>query len=293
MRLTSKLQYKRSEKGEFHDIAERSLDETLTLIHNYPWDTERSLASIELTCPSVTVEHPSGTYLKIGPYFSGKYSLYHLNSKNGIYLKTVDMLEQACEWVKTYFEQKGQLQGFEKYSFTLNPSSHFETNPYVYQVKTIASLRLLWVFFMMAGVVVLESFLNYLNQPEGFQLSTFLYLLFFFTLLCSPLFYLYFNYLDADRNNYLQISKGHEEFTFGTISTEKTYHKKDIASIISYGAKNSRGLWGDCEIFIITFKNGEQIKFSSLLIKGGTLWNKFPDHKIYHEKKFFPTYQSI
>ncbi len=265
MKLTSKLQYKRSEKGEFHDIAERSLDETIALILNYPWDTERSLASVELTCPSVTIEHPSGTYLKIGPYFSGKYSLYYLNSKKRIYLKPATTLEEACEWVKTYFEQKGELKGFENYGFTLNPAKHFITNPFVYQVNTAASFRLLNFFLIMIGTVVFMSFLKYLDHPDEFKLSTLIYVLFFSTLIYSPVFYLYFNYLDADRNNYLQISKGHDDFTFGTLSTQKTYSKQNIASIISYGAHYRRSLWGECEVFIITFNNGEQIKFTSLL----------------------------
>jgi hypothetical protein len=73
--LISKVQYKRSEKGEFHEIAKRDLNDTILLLENYPWDIERSLAPVELTCPSITLEHPIGTYLKIGPYFSGKFFL--------------------------------------------------------------------------------------------------------------------------------------------------------------------------------------------------------------------------
>src|SRR6478752_897284 len=116
--LISKTQYKRSEKGEFHEVAERNLDDTISLIVNYHWDTERALASIELTCPSVTIEHPNGTCLKIGPYFSSKFSLYYLYN-NKIYLKVAKTIEDACIEVKAYFEQEGKLQGFEKYGFII------------------------------------------------------------------------------------------------------------------------------------------------------------------------------
>ncbi|MES2829756.1 MAG: hypothetical protein V4687_16480 [Bacteroidota bacterium] len=292
MKLTSKLQFKLSEKGEFHNIEERNLADTIALINDYPWSTERSNASVELTCPSITIAHPDGTYLKIGPYFSGKYSLYYLGSNRNVYLKTVTNLEEACEWVKVFFEHEGQLKGFEKYGFTINPNKHFKTNPFVYQTNTRASSRLLYQLFFMIGAAIILSFLKYLDHPDQFKVSTLFYVLLFCLVLCSPLFYLYFNYLDADRNIFLRISRGHDDFTFGTLDNEKTYRKQDVQSIISYGP-NKRSLWGECEVFIITFKNGEQIKFTSLLILGSTLWGKFPDHRIYRQKLFFPTYQSV
>lgn len=169
IQLLSKAQYKRSEKGEFHHIAHRTVEETISLIRSYPWKTERSLASVELTCPSITIEHPIGTYLKIGPYFSDKYSLYYLTTNK----------------------------------------------------------------------------------------------------------------------------KGHEEFIYGTKDNKKLYKKQDIASIDTYVTSSHKSPWRECEVFIITFKDGEQLRFTSLLISNATLRNKFPDIPVNENNKFFPTVESI
>lgn len=92
-RLISKVQYKRSEKGEFHNVKSRNLEETFSLIESFSWVTERIGAPVELTCPSVTIEQPVGTYLKIGTYFSGKFALYFLNARGRLYFGVADTLQ--------------------------------------------------------------------------------------------------------------------------------------------------------------------------------------------------------
>ncbi|MHA4894679.1 hypothetical protein ACXZ1K_08010 [Pedobacter sp. PWIIR3] len=293
MQLTSKLQYKRSEKGEFHDIAMRDLDETIKLILSYPWDAERSLASVELTCPSVTVEHVSGSYLKIGPYFSGKYSLYYLDTKRRVYLKTVGKLEEACEWVKIYFEQKGQLQGLDKYGFTISPYKHFETNSFEYTIDSSAISRFFRITGIITGACALLCFLKYIENPEKFSIGIPIVAIALLAFLLLPQLYLYYDYLTADKNRFLQISRGHNKFVFGTRGHEKEYSKLDINSIDNFVTTASKSPWSDCEIFVITFNNGEQIKFTSLLIRGNVLRLKFPDQKIRRNNKYFPTFQSV
>ena len=291
--LISKVQFKRSEKGEFHEVAERNLDDTISLILNYPWSTERSLAPIELTCPSVTVEHPIGTYLKVGPYFSGKFSLYYLNTNNRVYLKIANTLEDVCVSIKTYFEQEGKLQGFEKYGFTIKPSAHFLTNPFEYTINTKAVLSFFRFPIIMAPLIFFMCWLKYLERPESFSLNAAVAMVLLLLFISSPLIYFFFNYLSADKNYYIQISRGHDEFVYGTIDNKKLYNKQDIVKISTYGVRNSRSLWQECEIVIITFKNGEQIKFTSLLISDSKLLQKFPDHEIINNKKLFPTVQSV
>lgn len=287
--LISKVQFKRSEKGEFHDIASRSLDETISLIFNYPWDTERNLASVELTCPSVTVEHSVGTFLKIGPYFSGKFSLYYLDASNRVYLKTADILEDAIVWVKAYYEQNGKLHWPEKYGVTIRPASHFRTNTFEYTVdrKAIFTFFKFPIFF--SPFLLFICLLGYLDRPESFNVLAPFAMLFLLLLIAGPLVYLFFNYLPVDKYRYFQISKGHDEFLYGTIDQKKSYSKLDIAEINAYGVRNSRSPWSECEVFLISFKNGEEIQFTSLLIDGDMLRNKFPGHQIINHKKFFPT----
>ncbi|SMC61479.1 hypothetical protein [Pedobacter nyackensis] len=291
--LISKVQYKRSEKGEFHEVAERNLDDTISLILNYPWGTERSLASIKLSCPSVTIGHPIGTYLKVGPYFSGKFSLYYLDTNNKVYLKIANTLEDACVLVKTYFEQEGQLQGFERYGFTIKPSAHFRTNPFEYTIDAKALISFFMFPLYMAPVISFMIWLKYLEHPESFSSGAAVGMVLFFLILFSPLIYFFFNYLSADKNCYIQISRGHDEFFFGTVDSKKLYSKLNIAEINAYGVRYSRSPWRECEVFNIIFKNGEQIRFTSLLISSNKLLQKFPDHKIIDNKRFFPTVGSV
>ncbi|PRY51574.1 hypothetical protein B0I27_107162 [Arcticibacter pallidicorallinus] len=292
--MISKAQYKRSEKGEFHHIAHRTVEETKSFISNFPWKTERSLASVELTCPSVTLEHPGGTYLKIGPYFGEKYSLYYLAPNKKVYFQNVDTMEEVSQWVKVYFENEGKLTGFKKYSFTLNPLSHFKTNRFEYLVNRKATMN----FFrgtrnilLMALVLFWIRFIGNPNIPAILTVTTIV--LSFFLIYSCPLIYFYFNYFSSDRNSYLQISKGHEEFIYGTRDNKKRYNKQDIASIDTYVTSAYRSPWRECELFIITFKDGERIRFTSLLISSSTFRKKFPNNPIKVNSKYFPTVESI
>jgi hypothetical protein len=52
----SKLQYKTYEKGEFSDEKARSLEETIQLIKNFPWEEQRG-GDVQLTGPSVTIQN--------------------------------------------------------------------------------------------------------------------------------------------------------------------------------------------------------------------------------------------
>ena len=286
--LISKVQYKRSENGEFHEIAERNLDDTISLILNYPWNTERSLASIELTCPSITIEHPNGTYLKIGPYFSGKFSLYYLNTNNKVYLKIVKTIEEACVVIKTYFDQEEMLEEFEKYGFIINPLSHFRTNLFEYVVTLKAKITFFKFPMMLALFILFMGFLSYLNRTEHFYAMGIVFMMLFILLLSSPIIYFFFNYLSVDKYGYIQISRGHDEFVFGTIDDKKVYNKQDIAEIKVYGVRNNKSFWSECEVIKIVFKNGEQIQLTSLLMTSSKLSKKIPDHKINTIHKSFP-----
>lgn len=288
MQLLSKIQYKRDEKGEFHDIALRNCDDTIALVLNYPWNTERSLASIELTCPSVTIEHSAGTYLKIGPYFSGKYSVYYLES-NRVYLMIADTLEDAGCWVKEYFTQKGKFTGFKKYGFTINALSHFHTHKFEYTVNARAILKIFWFQILMTSLVCMVCIMTLIEHPENFLMSLIGSIIILLLPTAGPTVYLFFNYLKVDRNHYLQISRGHDDFKFGTVGDEKIYRKQDIKNIARYKTQDGKRPWSECEVFIIIFKNGYKIKFSSLLIWGNTLYHKFPENQIIEVERFFPT----
>ncbi|MCY1508115.1 hypothetical protein D9M68_424150 [compost metagenome] len=292
-RLISKVQFKRSEKGEFHEIKKRSLDDTISLLLNYPWDTERSLASVELTCPSITIEHPTGTFLKVAPYFSGKFSLYYRDTNKKVYLKVVKTIEEACSWVHAYFGQEGKLKGFDKYGFTINSIAHFRTRSFEYTVNLKAAVVFFRFPLLLIPLTLLLCSLNFLDHPERFNLSLILAMSLLVLFLSSPIIYFFFNYLSVDKNSYLRVSKGHDEFVYGTADSKKVYNKQDITEINRYLTHATRSPWNDCEVFTIIFKNGQRIRFTSLLISGQKFAQKFPDHTIVYNRRFFPIVQSV
>ncbi|RZK38594.1 MAG: hypothetical protein EOO90_21810 [Pedobacter sp.] len=293
-KLTSKTQYKISEKGEFHNIAQRDLEETIALIIDYPWDVERSLATVELTCPSITIEHPIGSYLKIGPYFSGKFSLYYLGPGRKVHIKVASTLDEAVEWVRKYFNQQEQFDNFGNKEFKINPSAHFITNTFEYTTgsKALRSFfqfpLIMFPILMLFLVVVNFDHFSVHKFMVAFSIISVMLLI-----ISSPYAFFYFNYLKFDKYKYLQISRGHEEFVFGTIDRQSTYYKKDVLAIHAYGLQYRKSAWQGCEVFSIEFKNGEQIYFTSLLIRRETLRKKFVDHTITDHHKFFPTIGNV
>ncbi|WP_285009299.1 hypothetical protein [Pedobacter faecalis] len=286
--LISKLQYKKSEKGEFAQIAPRNLQDTLKLIQEYPWATERSLASVELTCPSVTIEHPTGTYLKLGHYFSGKFCLYYLDSRKKVYFKVAPTLQEASEWITDFFEKDGHIEGFEKYSFTWSRASYFITDTFEYVVDRMASLRFFkfWQFMLVAAVIILMA--DSIDRSRPVAIESIAALMLFVIFLAGPHIYFYFNYRSCDKNKYLQLSRAADQFRFGPAGKEKTLSKREIQRIEVHGVFG-RGLWNDCFVYVITLKNGESFTFTSLLMRYSVFQNKFPDHEAKRIKNNFPT----
>jgi hypothetical protein len=286
--LISKTQNRKCEKGEFHQIAKRDLEDTISLLLNFPWERERHLASVELTCPSVTVEHPSGTYLKVGTYFSGKFSLYYLGSNSKVYFKPASTLLEASEEVERFFRQEGILTEFSAYGFVVRPSAHFRTNPFEYTLGRKANKN----FFkgarfsvFIALLFCLQLFFMPLTASSIIFLTVILILV---VLSYSPLIYLYFNYHDFDEGRYLQISAGKDSFTFDLGNDTTVYHKEDIRAITAEGRRTRRNPWSNCRVFTISFRYGDQIRFTSLLIPESEFRRKFPDHVIQDVHSFFP-----
>lgn len=191
--LISKLQYKNYERGEFSNSEMRTAEETIQLIKDYPWDEQRQLASVELTCPSVTIEHYTGKFLKIGPYFGGKFCLY-LSDGRKISEKIVQHLEDSFEIINDFY--------------------------------------------------------------------------------CKGL--------------YINLSKGHDNFYFGTEDDYKEYFKSDIINVRSYQNLNNRSIWSGYHVFEIEFKSGEQIRFPNLLLREGLFRKKFSEQRIARIHKKIP-----
>ena len=278
--LISKVQHKTYEKGEFSDEKPRNLDETLTLIKDFPWDVERTLTDVQLTGPSVTIHDENLNYLKIGLYFGGKFCLYYLDNENHLYEYHANNIEDACSIVTNFFNGSLDLQLFEKHFFNIGNTAHFITNYFEYREKPWRIL-MLTAFLLLYGVLfaIADAAISRLKENYLIVIIVLFSALFYYILI--KIYFVTF----MNRKNYLQLSKGNEVFSFGfNEDTIRTYNKKDIDKIIIYQSGGSRNPNLIC-VYEIYFKDGRMIKFSNMLISDLVFAGKFPDNGITYGKK--------
>jgi hypothetical protein len=287
--LTSKVQYSNFEKGEFTDIAPRTFEEVKKQIIDYPWEEQRHGASVELTCPSVTIEQNYDSFLKLGPYFNGKYCLY-LCENHQVYEKVCTTLEDSFDFIYSYFLDNNIRQEFEKSTSLSNPTGHFATGTFEYRVDRE---RILWflsfpvlVPLLPFSMLIIGLLFNSSHAPGFLVMGFFLLLM---IIMGGGNLCLFVNYYRHCKNQVISISKGSDTFYFGEEDAYRVYNKKDISEIRLYEYKNTRSAWTEYNVYEIEFKNGEQLRFPSLLLKNSLFRKKFLEHRIQSKNRFFPT----
>jgi hypothetical protein len=292
--LLSKTQFKNFEVGEFGQIGQRTLDETLNLINEFPWNTERALASVELHCPSVTIEHPSGTFLKLGPYFGGKFCFYHCSKRGKVTFCIIDELDKVSATVAAFFDGNGNVAGFQLYKYVFNALGIFRTNTYEYKPGSKAAfnyLKLDLLIYVAPTLLMMSQFFtNWTIFLNPYACFTFFCLI---LLIMGPSFYLMFDYESYNQNLYLRISRGHRNFLFGGLNGICEYDKADISDICRYYNHGSRNPWQGSQVYKLVFKDGTTLIFSSLLITQWAFVKKFPDVTIRSEHIYFPTMAKV
>jgi hypothetical protein len=267
LQLISKLQHNTYEKGEFSDEQSRDLEETIQSVKDFPWDAERALTDIQLTGPSVTIQDDDINYLKLGLYFNGKFCVYYLDRDNHLYEYHAKTIDEACGLVADFFSQTLDLSLFEKHFFNIGNKPHFITNDFIYRfnsakmfaVGLVVSVYLLFLFSVLLFTAI--------GKEKAMPVSVILTVVITLGILIG--------YIAATtmkgRHQYLQISKGKTQFSYGYDEQHiVVYDKVDIKEIsYTLGGKGSVG-----NIKII-FKNGEFIQPANLL-DGLTLLEKFP-----------------
>ncbi len=292
--LQSKLQYRNFEPGEFTASEQRSLDSVTRLIKDFPWEQQRHFTPVGPTCPSVTIEDKAGNYLKFGHHYYEKYCLYLLTTEGKLLKKVVPTLEEGIVIVTAFYKGENIADGFE-HEFALHAWRHFADKDFksgiayhgmlfsigLYSLAPLLFLALL-LFLILVG--------NKENTNKDVPLISVEILclsidavLFFFAIMAWRIF---LNHYKIAKNQIIVISKGHNEFVFGTEAEPKTYLKDKIVSLKEYRNSESRNPWYGLYFTEITFDNGEQIKISSLLMKNG--YAKFPDVKCEMVSKFLP-----
>lgn len=284
-KLVSKLQYKNYETGEFSAIESRSAEQTIQLINEFPWTEQRHLTDVMLSCPSVTIARDD-SFLKLGPYFNGKFCLY-LYENGHVYKKVITELADGMESVMQYFGGNDLSVDFERDGMHYQPQQHFTTSFFEYTVTTKMILNFLFFPIMVVTMsnlmIAVKSFSN--GKRNNF-LTNLAFVICTFGLLCSCNIYLFLNYYFYSKYLYLQISKGQTDFQFGTKDAYKGYSKNDIAAITKFRYKNHKSFWPSYVVYEIDFKNGEQIRFPSLLLSDSLFSRKFAGYPFTEKHKF-------
>jgi len=277
----SKLQHKTYEKGEFSDEKVRSLDETIKLIKTFPWDAERTLTDVQLTGPSVTIRDEDINYLKVGLYFNGKYCLYYLDSDNHLYEYHAPDIDDTCIQVADFFNASLDLQKFEKHLLNVGNKAYFDTNYFEYREKPWRILMITALLLLYAVVTIfLDVTLSKVDEMYAIKIGAFILSVIYYYVVIKIFFAAVMN-----RNNYLQLSRGNDVFSFGYFKNlVKTYNKSDIDKIMVYRSGGYRNPNLIC-VYEIYFKDGTKIKFSNMLISDFAFADKFPNNTITYGKR--------
>jgi hypothetical protein len=271
----SKLQHKYYEKGEYSDEQIRTLQDTLQLIKDFPWDRERGV-DVQLTSPSVVIQDENTNYLKVAIYYNSKYCLYYFDRDHHLYEFHTPDLKDVYELVTGFFNEQIDLQKFEKHTLNIGTHKHFESMAFDYTIshsKFYFQLMLMLpavAFMLISASLSAKGAIRYDYAFLGFAMIS--GLLFFY--LVSLMIKVYVK----SKNLYLSISCGNDVFKFGNGETITEYNKTDIDKVIIYGKPGSTSV---LTIIEINFKDGSQIKFPSLLIYPMTFIGKFHDQVKY------------
>ena len=289
--LVSKLQYFFYEVGEFSDIENRSLEQTIDLLKNYPWEEQRRSSFVSLDGASVTIEGRSGSFLKIGLYYHGKFALYLLNRHGKLFMKIADTWEKVLLIVNDFYNSTVREQDFVRYrAWVYSPSRHFVTREFKYSVSFT---RVFWflvlpvsfALFLLFIIAISFSGNGFVSGKEGI----FPILVLLFMVLSGVKILLFLHYYWFSRRLYLKISKGIDDFHFGKGNIIERYRKQDIESIKEYSNSRTRAPWNDCYIYVIRMKDGKILKLTNLLISSFTFGEKFPNHSVQGVHKFIAT----
>jgi hypothetical protein len=266
-----KLQYKDYETGEYSGAQPRTTEDTLQLIAAYPWAEQRDHLAIGLTNPSVTIEGPDNDYLKLSPWYNGKFVLHYFDKEHHLYTHPLDQPTDAAPFILAFFSDTSfDCSSFKKeITWLQDNNSQFRTQSFHYTIRlrTVIGQCLLglYVLILSSGFFILSHFsIFFIILP----LAMLIWLAGFGALIL--------NHYRAAKDKVLILSKGKQEFSFGPPTALATFNKKDIREIITYG-RRSKGSYISLTRVEIDFSYGRTLDISCLIIPQEQLIAKFPN----------------
>ena len=277
-RLVAKIQYKNFEAGEFIDVQERDYEETIALIGEFPWHTQREKVVIGLTNPAVTIEGKDSSFLKLAVFFNQKYVLHYFDKNQVLYTKSFLDVKDSYAYIKRFFEQpQFAPDTFKKENTWLQHNlKHFVTQDFRYVVSRKSVIKYLvatsGINFCFSIVILAVIFRKGFDAINAMGLIVLLLLIFIVG--GGSQLMLFLNYYKYVKNKMLILSRGNDSFWFGDKSNPLHYNKKDILHYTTIKMGGSRGLYNRFAIVEITFKNGTVLKIPNLLLDDWVLAQK-------------------
>ena len=270
IQLTSKIQYKDFEIGEFTEEKKRSFDEVAELIEQFPWETQRENIVIDLTNPSITVQGKNNDYLKLALFYNGKFVLHYFDQGQALYTKSFLEIEQSYQFIKRYFESPIFDPGDFKKENTIfqNNLKHFFSQSFHYTVTPKSARKFL---FSTSGInLILTVFIiasaPFIKNIELTVLSILIIFMLVFLLGGGINLILFFQYYLYAKNKILTMSKGNEIFYFGDKENPIKYNKTQILRYTTIRIRNSKHTISNFALVIIVLKNGGEIRVPNILL---------------------------
>ncbi len=280
-KFLSKLQYKHYEAGEFADEQERTEEEIVKLVKDFPWVEQCSGTPVGPTSPSVTIENSLGVYLKIAHSYGGKFILYLFDERETFYKKIVLTLDDCCTAVHEFCTDTIDLSTFHHESL-FQGKRHFETKDFTFHVTRGMLFSIILSFFpavVLLALLILMAF-NFTGMINGggkgmyFLLPVVLGAFLFSSYVSGRALSLYYNHFNYSLFQFITISKGKNEFVFGTEEHHEVYLKDELTLVKIYRNPQTRSPMYGIEVYELLFKNGNTVKISSLLLKQAA--SRFP-----------------
>jgi hypothetical protein len=279
MKLITKIQHKNFEAGEFVEIKERTYEETIGCIDNFPWEKERDHIQIGLTNPSLTIESDIDNFLKLALFYNGKFVLHFFSEEQELYTKSFFQKEDAYPYIKNLYES----EVFDLHDFKKEPTwmqhnlVHFVTQDFHYTItpKRIRQYLLNTSGINFLGTFFLTGFILF-QSGKGLTGLPLLGLLFFYFILFGGGLNLviFFNYYLFAKNKTLIMSKGNDEFYFGEKNNPERFNKKDISLVTIYSPSTYRNPLNGFSVIKIEFTNHVPIRIPNLFVSELALKDK-------------------
>ncbi|MEI6950005.1 hypothetical protein V9K67_22660 [Paraflavisolibacter sp. H34] len=266
--LTTKIQYHPFETGEFTDERGRTLSDTIDLIRQFPWNDQRANSTVGLTGPSVTIEGKHGDYLRLSPYYHGKYVLHYFDAGKRLFLKSFHQLSEADPYLERFFAapsfDPGDFRKENTWPRRLLP--HFISRDFHYRVTPAVAWKYLWSTCGLILGLWLFMIFSFLNVGRDHYEWGILMVLAPYLFLVGTHLRLFWNYYRYAKDKLLIMSKGNEVFYFGTRDNPVRYHKSDIARATFCRIKHGKSSLAAFSLVELYLKDGTEFSLPNILI---------------------------